>query len=110
MPFSERGLKPVLLTQSPSKVIIVELNTMEEQLRLPKTNRTTPKELNDAYTQTSAHKNKAPPCTPSLPSPETPRVRQLRFFINELEALALSPGSKQTPEATNAQAPPSQAE
>jgi hypothetical protein len=38
-------------TQTPFRVIIGKLNTRDEQLRLPKTACTRPKELDDAYTQ-----------------------------------------------------------
>ena len=82
---------------------------MHEQFRLPKTGSTWPKELDDVYTQTPTHKGEA--CgAPSLPSLDTPHARQLRFFTNELEAIAPSTGSKQMPGATKAQTPPRQAE
>jgi hypothetical protein len=63
-------------TQSPSRFIVAELNTRDEQLRLRETSRTWPKELDDTYIETPVQKEEDRGES-SFPSLNTPHARQL---------------------------------
>ena len=73
------------LTHNPSRVIVAELDPRDKQLRLRKTGRTWPKKTRQRLQPNTPAQKEKDHSAPSLPSLNTPHVRQLRLFTNELE-------------------------